>query len=651
MSRRPLAKLNRIDPAELKMLKKRLDLATGFVVFILAILVSRLWFLQIHSGSDYSRMSESNRIRIQQIMAPRGDILDRHGRIIITNRPRFNVVWVREDAPDPDDAIRNLARILDEDISVLLDRIRAGADQPRHLPARLKEDIDWETLVIIENNQFNLPGVRIEVLPARDYLFSNFASHTMGYLGEISQEELRESRYAGYLRGDLVGKQGVEKIFESTIRGEKGQNYLEVDVHGFEQRQIKLQDPLPGNDLRLTLDIDIQLAAEEAMAGKAGAVVVMEANTGRILALSSSPPLPLEKFVGGIPSRVWNELLNDHMNPLTHKAVQGQYPPGSTYKIVTALAALSEGIVTPDTVHYCSGSLTFGNRRYGCWKKGGHGAVNLHQSLVESCDVYFYQVGLKMGVDTIARYAMSLGLGRKTGIDLEHEKAGLIPTAAWKRQRHKEPWQEGETLSVAIGQGFNLTTPLQVCRMTAATVNGGTLYRPQLVETVMGPGGEVVQSFSPVIDGRVLGSARALDLVRTALVGVVQDPRGTAKVSRLEGITVGGKTGTSQVVRLSHIAHLPTAEIPYRFRDHAWFTAFAPAENPEIAVTVLVEHGGSGSGAAAPIAKLVLKRYFDLQAGVFPEQKETVTAPQDPAPVFNSDEPADTEQDEQHVPL
>lgn len=643
MSRRPLAKLNRIDPAELKMLKKRLDIATGIIIFFLAILATRLWFLQIHSGTDYARMSESNRIRIQQIMAPRGNILDRNDRLIITNRPRFNVVWVREDAPDPDDAIKNLARILDEDISVLLDRIRAGADQPRYLPTRLKEDIDWKTLVIIENNHFNLPGVRIEVLPARDYLFNNFASHTIGYLGEISQEELKESRFAAYLRGDLVGKQGVEKIFESTLKGEKGRNYLEVDVHGFEQRQVKLQDPLPGNDLRLTLDIDMQLAAEEAMADKAGAVVVMETNTGRILALSSMPPLPLQKFVGGIPSKVWNELLNDHMTPLIHKPVQGQYPPGSTYKIVTALAALSEGIVTPDTVHYCSGSLNFGNRRYGCWKKGGHGAVNLHQALVESCDVYFYQVGQKLGVDTIARYARSMGLGRKTGIDLEHEKSGLIPTAEWKRQRHKEPWQDGETLSIAIGQGFNLATPLQICQMTAATVNGGILYRPQLVETVMGPGGEVVKRFAPIVDGKVLSSPRALSLVRDALVGVVNDPRGTAKVARIDGITVGGKTGTSQVVRLAHIAHLPTAEIPYRFRDHAWFTAFAPAENPEIAVTVLVEHGGSGSGAAAPIAKLVLKRYFDLKAGVFPEQEEAVAAPQDPDPVFSSDQPGDTE--------
>lgn len=640
---RPLAKLNKIDPAELKMLKMRLQLATAVILGFLAVLVIRLFFLQIFSGTDYARKSESNSIRIQQTMAPRGNILDRHDRFIITNRPSFNVIWVREDAPDPDDAIRNLARILGEDISVLLDRIRAGADQPRHLPPRLKEDIDWNTLAIIENNLFNLPGVRIEALPARDYLFNNLASHTIGYLGEISQNELKEGRYAGAIRGDLVGKQGVEKIFDSTLKGEKGRNYLEVDVRGFEQRQLKLQDPLPGNDLRLTLDIDIQLAAEEAMLDKAGAVVVMETNTGRVLALASTPPLPLQQFVGGIPSKVWKELLNNPMNPLTHKAVQGQYPPGSTYKIVTALAALSEGVTTPDTVYYCSGALFFGNRRYGCWKKGGHGAVNLHQSLVESCDVYFYQVAQKLGVDTIARYARSMGLGRKTGIDLEHEKNGLIPTAEWKRQRHKERWQDGETLSVAIGQGFNLTTPLQVCQMTAATVNGGILYRPQLVDTVMGPGGEVVKRFAPVIDGRVLGSAKALSLIRNALVGVVHDPRGTAKVSQIDGVMVGGKTGTAQVIRLAHIAHLPPAEIPYKYRDHAWFTAFAPAEKPEIAVTVLVEHGGSGSGAAAPIAKLVLQRYFALKAEA-QEGQTVITAPAaPPGPALDNFAPGNTE--------
>lgn len=624
---RPLGKINKIDPAELKMLKKRIDIATAVIVFFIAVLISRLWFLQIHSGDDYAQLSESNRIRIQEIAAPRGNILDRSGRIIITNRPRFNVVWIREDAPNPDDVIKKLSRILDEDISELLDRIRAGADHPRYVPTRLKEDIDWKTLVYIENNHFNLPGVRVEVLPSRDYLFNDLASHLIGYLGEINTKELQDPLYANYQGGDQVGKMGVEKLFESTLRGEKGRNYLEVDVHGFEQRQIRLQEPLPGNDVQLTIDIDLQHAAEEALGEDAGAVVAMEVNSGRVLVLCSTPPLRLQEFVGGISTKSWNAMLNNPLNPLINKTIQGQYPPGSTYKIVTALAALSENIVTPETVYYCSGSLNFGNRSYGCWKKGGHGAVNLHKALVESCDVYFYQVSQKLGVDTLAKYAHSLGLGKKTGIMLEHEKSGLVPTSDWKLRRYKESWQEGETLSVSIGQGFNLTTPLQICQMTAATVNGGVLYRPQIIESIMDPEGQPVQQFAPLVEGNALGSPESFRLIREALVDVVHSKHGTGKPARLDNVLVGGKTGTAQVVRLAHHKDLDEDDIPYKYRDHAWFTAFAPADKPEIAVTVLVEHGMHGSSAAAPIAQTILKRYFEVKEQASIPATDTPPAP------------------------
>ena len=481
MPPRPLAKINKIDPAELKMLKKRIDIAMALIILSAALLLTRLWYLQIYRGDEYAKLSEINRIRIQEIAAPRGNILDRTGQPIITNRPRFNVVWSREDAPNPDEVIKDLARILNEDISVLLDRIRAATENPRYMPTRLKEDIDWETLAAIENKHLSLPGVRIEVIPSRDYLYGDFASHLVGYLAEISPAELAEKHYANYQSGDQVGKQGVEKIFEKYLKGEKGRNYLEVDVHGFEQRQMQLQEPFPGNDLHLTLDIELQRVAEEAMGDKAGAVVVMEVNTGNLLVMCSSPPLHLQEFVGGISQAAWNNLLNDPLNPLLDKTIQGQYPPGSTFKIVTALAAISEGVITPDATFFCGGSLNFGNRRYGCWKKGGHGTVDFQRALIESCDVYFYSVGMRLGVDKIAKYANSLGLGKKTGIELEHEKGGIIPSTAWKQQRYKEKWQDGETLSVAIGQGYVLTTPLQLCRMTAAVVNGGTLYRPQMV--------------------------------------------------------------------------------------------------------------------------------------------------------------------------
>ncbi len=596
------------------MLKKRIDIAMAVIIFFIALLVSRLWFLQIHNGSEYVKLSESNRIRMQNIAAPRGNILDRTGRILITNRPQFNVVWIREDAPNPDETIKTLAKILDEDVNVLLDRIRAGADHPRYVPTRLEEDIDWKTLVYIENNRFNLPGVRVEVLPSRDYLFEDLASHLIGYLGEINRKELDDRRGLNYQSGDAIGKMGVEKLFEKFLRGEKGRKFLEVDVHGFEQRQVKVQEPLPGNDVQLTIDIELQHVAEEGLGEQAGAIVAMEVNSGKILALCSTPRLKLQEFVGGISTKAWREMLDNPLNPLLNKAIQGQYPPGSTYKIVTALAALAEEVATPETVYYCSGSLTFGNRSYGCWKKGGHGAVNLHQALVQSCDVYFYQVSQKLGVDTLAKYAQSLGLGKRTGIVLEHEKSGLVPTSDWKRRRYGESWQDGETLSVSIGQGFNLTTPLQVCQMTAAAVNGGTLYRPQLLESILDPEGEILKEFVPMIDGRIEGNDEALELIRQALVGVVREKRGTGKAARVKNVTLGGKTGTAQVIRLSHLKDLPEEKIPYKYRDHAWFTAFAPAEEPQVAVTVLVEHGMHGGSVAGPIAKKIIKRYFELQA-------------------------------------
>ncbi|MFH7321075.1 penicillin-binding protein 2 [Desulfurivibrio sp. D14AmB] len=594
------------------MLKKRTDAATAVVLCVVAILVLRLWYLQIQQGGEYMQLSESNRIRVQQLAAPRGNLLDRHGEIMVTNRPRFNVIWIREDAPHPDEVIKQLARILDLDISELLDRIRAGAEQPRFIPTRLKEDIDWRTLVRIENNSFNLPGVQIEVQPSRDYLYGNMASHLVGYLGEINRQELAERPGDGYRSGDPIGKMGIEKLFESYLRGEKGRSYVEVDVRGFAQKQLQIQEPLPGNDLQLTLDAEIQQVAEKVLEGQAGAVVVMEVDTGRLLALASAPHLPLDQFVGRIPLPVWRGLLDDRRAPLLNKPVQGQYAPGSTYKIITALAGLEEGVVTPETTHYCAGSIVFGGRRYHCWNRNGHGHVNLKQAMTVSCDVYFYQLGQRLGVDTLARYARILGLGGKTGVVLEHEKAGLVPTAAWKLQRHREPWQDGETLSLAIGQGFNLVTPLQIARMTAAVANGGRLYRPKLMVAIRDPEGQVIQEFAPELERDISTvKTRTWRLLQEAVEAAVAGERATGRSARIKDIRVAGKTGTAQVVRLSHFEHLEDdEEIPYQFRDHAWFTAYAPADKPEVVVTVLVEHGGGGGLVAAPMAKTVLEAYF-----------------------------------------
>ncbi len=609
----PIVKIKKLDEDELAALKKRVDVATTIIIIFIAVLIARLWFLQIHNGSKYEKMAENNRVRILDIVAPRGNILDRNDRILVTNRPSFNIIWTKEDAPDPDGVLKRLAHIMSKEMTYLIQKIRASADNPRHVPIRIEEDIGWQMLAYVENSRFKLPGISIEVLPRRDYLFNNLSSHIVGYLGEINKNELNKLRWDNYEIGDQIGKTGLEKLYEQSLKGEKGRHYMEVDARGFEQRRLKGQKPLPGNDIRLNIDLALQQTAEKAIEGRAGAVVAMEVNTGRILALASSPPLKLEEFVGGISSKSWKSLLDNPLHPLVNKSIMGQYPPGSTYKIVSALAALSEKVINTESVLYCAGSLSFGNRRYGCWKKSGHGAVNLKKALAESCDVYFYQVGQKLGVDTLARYAKSMGLGNKTGIELQNEKGGLVPTSAWKERKHKEPWQKGETMSVVIGQGFNLTTPLQIAQMTAATVNGGILYRPQLINAVIDPDGNIIEEFSPVVEGKVSASKRTLLFVRKALVAAVNDKHGTGGAAKMENITVGGKTGTAQVVRLAHLKGIPEEKIPYKYRDHAWFTSFAPAEKPEIAVTVLVEHGMHGGSEAGPIAKEVMTKYFNRE--------------------------------------
>jgi penicillin-binding protein 2 len=619
---RTITRVHKIDEAELFLLKRRLALFTFFILFCITIIIIRLWFLQIHKGYEFEERSKDNRVREMRIIAPRGNIFDRQGRLLVTNRPSFNVIWTKEDAPDPDEVINKLTRILGEDITHILDRIRAGEDNPRYMPIPLKEDIDWRTLVYIENNHFNLPGVRIKVVPAREYLYENLLSHTIGYLGQINRDELRKKRQGEYEGGEQIGKQGLEKIYEKDLRGELGLSMLEVDARGFEKNQLATRQPLPGNDIKLTIDIDLQMAAEEALKGKAGAVVAAEINTGRLLALASSPPMKLGEFVGGISHKAWQDMLNNPLIPLTNKAIQGTYAPASTYKIVTALAGLGEKLITSNTVFFCTGSLKFGDRNFRCWKRGGHGAVNLKRALAESCDVYFYHLGEKLGVDNIATYATSLGLGKKTGIALEHEKSGLIPTSDWKLKTHKEPWQDGETLAISIGQGFNLTTPLQINVMTAAIANGGIIYQPQFIEEIVNPDDEVVSGFEPIRVGEFPGSEADLEIIREGLLAAVNNINGTGERARLKSIKVAGKTGTAQVVRLAHVKDLDEDKIPYKYRDHAWFTCYAPADNPQIAITVLVEHGSHGGSTAGPIARQIMMKYFDLDEEIEDQDRQ-----------------------------
>jgi len=608
-----LGNISEHDQAALDGLRKRVLGPGAVLAFFVMIIFLRLWFLQIHKGEEYKSRAENNRVRVREVAPPRGDILDRNGKELVTNWPSFNAVLVREDSNDIDGLLKRLSVVLKEDVSVLWERIREAESKQRHIPIRLKENLSWDTLAYLETHNKDFPGIRIEVFPRRFYHYGDMAAHLIGYLGEISKNELEETNTDFYRGGDLVGKMGIEKLREKELRGEKGNSSSEVNARGFEQQLLAHVEPVPGNEVRLTLDIDLQQVAEESMDidEKSGAVVAMEVKTGRLLVLASTPRLHLSDFEGGISTKNWNALLDNPKHPLINKALQAMYPPGSTYKMVTALAGLAKGVITKDTTFFCPGYISFGNRRYNCWKHGGHGTVDLKRAISESCDVYFYQVGMRVGVDALAEYANKLGLGLKTQVDLEHEKSGLIPTKEWKKKKYGVKWQDGETLSLAIGQGFNLVTPLQLCQMTAIIANGGKWYVPQLIESVTDADGNVLDSFTPKLAGELQENEKKyLALIREGMVEVIQGARGTARVARIEGINMGGKTGSAQVVRLEQYKHLKEEDIPYKYRDHALFICFAPAEDPEIAVTVVVEHGLHGGSSAAPVAKAIMQKYF-----------------------------------------
>lgn len=607
-----MEEINERHDSALDVLRPRLIWAGVIILFFTALIFSRLWFLQISNEEEFADKAYNNRVRVRELAAPRGHILDRDGRALVTNRPSFNVLLVRENTQNDELLIKRLAEVLNVEISTLWDRIRQASNISHHIPILLEEDIDWKTLAYLENHNHDFSGIRIEVTPRRVYHYGDLAAHMIGYLGKISEKELQELPQGEYGGRDIIGKSGLEKLRESDLRGEKGTSYSEVNARGFEQRLLKRTDPLPGNEIHLTLDAELQQTAETLMndADKAGAVVALDVNSGRVLALASTPTIHLQEFAGGISLKNWNAYLHNIQKPLINKPVQGQYPPASTYKMITALAGLEKGVIDENSVFYCPGYYSFGNRIYRCWKRGGHGAVNLKKAIAQSCDVFFYQVGQQVGVDGLAEFAKKFGLGEKTGLEVEYEKAGLIPTREWKLRNKNVKWQEGETLSVAIGQGFNLTTPLQIAVMTSMFANGGKKYLPQIVEKVISPEGTTVEKLEPELIMEVEGMDEHIELVREGLVEVVQGKRGTARRARIEGVNIAGKTGTAQVVKIAQYKGLKDEEIPYKFRDHAWFTCYAPAENPEIAVTVLVEHGLHGSSGAAPIAKAVLEKYF-----------------------------------------
>ena len=592
-------------------LRRRLAVATGLALLSLLLLLARLWNLQILHGDDMRSLSESNRIRLHRVQATRGTVVDRNGRVLIDSRPSFDAVLVPEDARNVEVTIENLAQLLNQSAADMHTLLAQTSSRPRFEEITVKRDLSWDDVVALETHQLDLPGVSLQITPRRSYPLGTRLAHLLGYVGEASPQDMAaDSRYR---MGDLVGKTGLEKRWESALRGVDGGQQVEVDAVGRKLQVLREVEEMPGATVKLTIDLDLQDAASEALGDNDGSIVAIDPNTGEILAFVDHPSFDPNVFARGVHQDEWRALMTDKHRPLNNRAIQGQYPPGSTFKIIVATAALEEGVINPFTRIYCPGGLQFGNHYFRCWKKGGHGSVNLHEALVGSCDVFFYQVAQRLGIDVIAQYARAFGLGLPTGIDLEHEKTGTIPDTAWKRKRFKQPWYAGETLSSGIGQGYVTATPLQMANAIAAMAVGKR-YRPHFVRQVETPEGEVIHNETPEVIGELQVRATTLREVRDGLRDVVNTERGTGKKARIKGFEVAGKTGTSQVVKLGK-ERLKAAQVPWQHRDHAWFVAYAPVEAPEIAVAAIVEHADGGGGAvAAPVVRAVIEKYIALKA-------------------------------------
>ncbi len=573
---------------------RRITIAIYIVICAFVIFLFRLWDLQVIRGVEYKKIDERNRVRVLDIPAPRGIIYDRNRNALVKNVPSFDVVVVKEDMSRDADILTAMGKFLGLSVEDIKKRVRRSSGNPFEAVV-LKEDVPFSEVAQIEARKMDFPGLQISVVVGREYIYGHSASHVLGYLGKLNDELLRSPEYRGFSRDTAIGQFGIEKVYDDTLRGVPGKKVIEVDAVGRIIKVVRIQRPIKGNDIQLTVDINMQKEAEESLKGKVGAVVALHAQTGEVLALASAPSFNPNLFVRGIDQKAWNKLIRDPNKPLLNRAIQSQYPPGSTFKVITAIAALEEGTVDRNTDYYCKGSIYFG-RTFRCWKEAGHGFVDLQKSLVESCDVFYYEVAKKLNIDKLAQYAMGFGLGRKTGIELDGEASGIVPTSGWKRETKKEMWYKGETLNTVIGQGYLSTTPLQMARLTAAVVNGGRLYSPYLLMDNGPADPESTVKIRPQHTAQV----------KKAMLSVVTDAHGTGKAAASDIVSVGGKTGTTQVVG----GVSKKKDIQYKFRDHAWFVAFAPEENPQIAVAVIVEHGGHGSTAAAPIAKKVIETYF-----------------------------------------
>jgi penicillin-binding protein 2 len=577
---------------------QRLRVIRAVVTGLILAIGAGFWFAQILQGEYYRELAENNRLRKLPIKAPRGLIYDRKGRLLVENIPSYNLMFDRSQATSTDRSLRFVSEVLGRPLPELETLMEGYRAVPEFRPVLLAEDLSLSEVARLGVAGLEYPEFEVEVQHLRLYRQREQIAHVIGYLGEVTEKEVAGSKGL-YEPGDLVGKKGVEQTYDAVLRGEDGERVVVVDSRGELLQEFARKEAVPGRNLNLTLDLELQQEAARWLDGpeKVGAVVAMDPRNGEVLALVSSPGYNPNLFARRLKKDEWKALIEAPHHPLQNRAIQNTYSPGSTFKIVMAVAGMTEGVVDEHTSVFCGGAAVIYGHRFRCWKRGGHGTVDLHRALKHSCDVYFYHLGQKLGIERIARYSRMFGLGSPTGIEIRGEKDGLVPDPAWSLKARKMPWYPGETISVSIGQGPVLMTPLQMASMTAIVANGGWRTVPHLVQG------------TPVKREHIPLDERALKAVREGLWAVVNEPGGTAYHSaRVPGAEIAGKTGTVQVI--GYKTWTDTKSLPFKFRDHAWFTSFAPAQEPRIVIAVFAEHGGGGSRVAAPIAQALYAKFF-----------------------------------------
>jgi len=631
-----------------RMVRWRLLSFQAAALTALAVLILKLWSLQVVSSEDYQAAADSNRFRLVPVDAPRGIIYDRYGELLVRNVPSFAVSIVPAGLPEvPSERQRVLERVgelLDlpvEGDDGIEQRLAERTISP-YASVRIASKVDRQVAFIVEEESLGLPGVAMEIEPLREYLYGPLTAHILGYVGMIPSQQIEDYASSGYDPNDRVGLTGIELTQETALRGVKGSKHVEVDAFERQEAVIALEEALQGNNVHLTLDLDLQAVTEEALregmrvaGSEVGVAIAMDPRDGQVLSVVSLPSYDANLFSGGISHEDYALLSGDRHRPLVNHAISGLYPPGSTFKIVPALASLEEGVVDRNTTVTCHGTLLLPNKffpddpeqaqTFYCWLERGHGSLNVVGALQHSCDIYFYTVagGYKdfagLGIERLAHYCEVFGFGAPTGVELSGEAAGLVPDDRWKRQTYGENWVTGDTYNAAIGQGYVLATPLQVLNATVAVANGGTLYRPQLVYEVTDDQGSPVRSFEPAPIWDLEADAEHVELVRQGMREAVT--AGTAWLLNLPEVPVAGKTGTAEYPGVDEEGNLLLDE-EGNLPTHAWFTAFAPYEQPEIALVVFLEGGGEGSQTAVPVAGQILRHYFGIPKPL-PEEGES----------------------------